>query len=363
MDLTQKSAVTLKKERSYWLDNTKGILITFVVLAHFLSVLYDKSTAMKLIYDFINLFHMPAFMMLSGFFSKRRILEKDYAGTVERFFLPYILYYSVGVLIAGLTGSTTYYNIIQPTYGLWYILVLGIFLIITPLLIDKIGKHIMWVSLLVMAISLAYNPPIYGSLFRVLSYYPFFLAGFFLKPDTLAKFNKNTKTKLFWGILSLILFIVAAFLLYQLSEYDIRDLIWHIKTVKEQMKTISIGMKNLVLLNALSIILAFLCSYAIIFISPRRKTIFSNIGRYSLYVYILHIQIVPFYKFIYNKRRFYIPDSVSIHVDSIIIIIAALVVTYILASEPVRKLTRAFVEPKFNLSFLKKLINKEQQNG
>ena len=68
------------KERDYWLDNVKGILIILVVVAHCIGAIFYNSLVIRQIYYFINLFHMPAFIMISGYFAKRKIDEKDYSG-------------------------------------------------------------------------------------------------------------------------------------------------------------------------------------------------------------------------------------------------------------------------------------------
>ena len=60
------------KERSLIWDNYKGILIFLVVFAHFLyahSVEYPSGIVHKVV-TFIYLFHMPAFVFISGYFGK-----------------------------------------------------------------------------------------------------------------------------------------------------------------------------------------------------------------------------------------------------------------------------------------------------
>ena len=47
-------------------DNYKLILISLVVIGHFMKAQLDISETAKQIYWFIYLFHMPAFIMTSG---------------------------------------------------------------------------------------------------------------------------------------------------------------------------------------------------------------------------------------------------------------------------------------------------------
>lgn len=54
---------------SYW-DNAKGILIFLVLIGHFIMTYRP----LKPIFDSIYLFHMPAFLFISGLFSKKSSL-------------------------------------------------------------------------------------------------------------------------------------------------------------------------------------------------------------------------------------------------------------------------------------------------
>ena len=55
--------------RSLYWDNIKGVLIILVVFGHFLFGL-QNSEINNTIVDAIYLFHMPAFVFVSGYFSK-----------------------------------------------------------------------------------------------------------------------------------------------------------------------------------------------------------------------------------------------------------------------------------------------------
>ena len=53
--------------RNYYWDNLKGILIIFVLIGHFIQPYAQLGGLWCTIY----LFHMPAFVFVTGFFSKR----------------------------------------------------------------------------------------------------------------------------------------------------------------------------------------------------------------------------------------------------------------------------------------------------
>lgn len=349
------------KERDYWLDNVKGILIILVVVAHCIGTIFYNSLVIRQIYYFINLFHMPAFIMISGYFAKRKIDEKDYAGVFKRLLIPYVLYYCVGIIIQGFTGDTMTFNLLEPTYGMWYILVLGIFMLITPALIDKFGKHMMWISVVIMICAYAFNLAINGQLFRVLTYYPFFLIGYFLQKDTLEKFNKSKVVIVLSKILALLFFVGVFLLILKVSDLDLREVFWRGYNIYEQMEEIDVSTNRLIALNVGAFILGILCSFGVILIAPRKKTFLSHLGQYSLYIFVLHLQAVLIMKYFYNLYR--LPYAEDVTVDAILLIAFAIIMCFLFASKPVRKITRPFVEPKVNLSFVRKLIDGDNKNG
>lgn len=58
------------KPRSFYWDNIKGILILLTVFAHVLYQMQNMSCTINTTVDFIYLFHMPAFVFVSGYFGK-----------------------------------------------------------------------------------------------------------------------------------------------------------------------------------------------------------------------------------------------------------------------------------------------------
>ena len=58
------------KERDYGFDNSKLILIILVVFAHLLEISTKNYGSNNDIYRVIYSFHMPAFVFITGYFSK-----------------------------------------------------------------------------------------------------------------------------------------------------------------------------------------------------------------------------------------------------------------------------------------------------
>ena len=78
--------------RDPWLDNVKMVLITLVVVGHSIG-LVEASEGSHWVYDFIYLWHIPAFVFVSGYLSKsfewdRRRLKN----LVYTLLVPYLLF-------------------------------------------------------------------------------------------------------------------------------------------------------------------------------------------------------------------------------------------------------------------------------
>ena len=102
-DISFNKGAKLKKmnERDTFLDFCKGIAIFLVVLGH---VLEKSMHQMNSLYDFIYLFHMPFFFMLSGYLAWRvkRFDFSFFKKKARTLLLPYIV---VGLLFTLVNGE------------------------------------------------------------------------------------------------------------------------------------------------------------------------------------------------------------------------------------------------------------------
>ena len=165
----------MKKERDYLFDNAKGLLIFLVVLGHLIELFLFKATnSIDIMYISIYLFHMPVFVFISGYFSKRnnknRILELT---------LVYIIWQMIvfPLFISIFTDTSFVKNqksIFYPVWTHWYLFSLIIWRVITPYF-EKIRYN--FVISLVMGILIGYSSIKSGlnifSLGRTIAFYPF----------------------------------------------------------------------------------------------------------------------------------------------------------------------------------------------
>src|SRR3954453_4538382 len=79
-------------QRTFYFDNAKFILIFFVVFGHMLRSFIEDHETIYTIYKVIYSFHMPAFILVSGFFAKG-FYQKGYIIKItKKLILPYLIF-------------------------------------------------------------------------------------------------------------------------------------------------------------------------------------------------------------------------------------------------------------------------------
>ncbi|EAD8587403.1 acyltransferase family protein, partial [Listeria monocytogenes] len=82
---------TALKRESYF-DNAKFILIFLVVFGHFLQTFIADYAGVRVLYIYIYTFHMPAFVLISGFFAKSFGKPGYLKKTMKKLILPYVFF-------------------------------------------------------------------------------------------------------------------------------------------------------------------------------------------------------------------------------------------------------------------------------
>ena len=117
------------KQRSFYWDNCKGFLILLVVFAHFLYDLQLQHEWNTLLVNAIYMFHMPAFVFVSGYFTK-----SDNSRSLRSMLILGVAYflYTAGFIIYNLFHGIPEISLAYPYYSAWYILALIIWRLTAP---------------------------------------------------------------------------------------------------------------------------------------------------------------------------------------------------------------------------------------
>lgn len=171
------------KERNYLFDNLKFLLIVLVVFGHSLeeiSLAQDYAIIRAWIYSF----HMPAFVFISGYFSKSVRRGEGARKTIINCAIPYFIFNTIFALC---TEKTLVINILTPKYIFWYLF---------SLLIDDL-KRIKGIFILAMLLGLyvggIHEADRFLAISRTIVFFPYFLLGVFADEAMIEKVRKMPK--------------------------------------------------------------------------------------------------------------------------------------------------------------------------
>lgn len=269
------------KERSLIWDNYKGILIFLVVFAHFLyahSVEYPSGIVHKVV-TFIYLFHMPAFVFCSGYFS-----SSDNSRS-KKSIVKLLVYYVIFNLLMMLYMH--HYNekefiFLSPYNSYWYLLSLALWRLSIKYL-DKV-KYIIPISLL-LALAVGFHSEFSNvlSIKRTIVFFPFFLLGYRLAKGQLSdKFNRflNTRSSTFKFLMSIFVIVYSIIVYFVLVKF---------KFTSSMLLMGSYHHNRDVIYRVLIFTIALVFMFAILLICPNRKIpVITKAGKNSLGIYVFH---------------------------------------------------------------------------
>lgn len=326
--------------RDPYFDNAKYLAIVLVALGHAWEPLRDGSRAAGALYIFVYAFHMPAFMVISGYFSrsfegKPHQLKRLLTGIA----VPYVLFEVAYTLFKRWADDDPQYpvSLLDPWYLTWFLAALFVWRLTTPL-----WKAVRWPVALSLAVAaLASVSPDIGDdldLQRVLQFLPFFVVGLFLEPRHFDLLRRRSARLL-------ALPVAGAALVFAYWAVERMNAAWfyHYNSAQEMGAPWYIGAIMTFALFGCSMVLTA-CFLAWV---PRRRMWFTVLGAGTLYGYLLH-------GFLAKGSRFwdwYDVDWVHTPAGAVgVTCIAAAVITA-LCTPPVQRVFRFSMEPEMKWAF------------
>lgn len=323
------------KERVDLLDNLKGLLIFLVVFGHSLELFKDEYFITQVLYVFIYLFHMPAFVFVSGYLSKN--VDKARQTAFTTFFLPFLLF---NILWNGIAAIVTWdldkFSFITPGWALWYLMSMFLWKISLKDLVRI--KYIVPISFIV-----GLGAGIFGefngilSLSRTLVFFPFFLIGYFTSED---RFFKLKKTSRFFSCGIILLALSFAIFICYFKVFPVEFLYG-----SDSFQTYTVPIWLGLISRALLYIIGFSFVFVLANTMTAQNTFFSKIGRNTLPIYILHTYLLC----IPIAINYFIP---SMWIRLFICLVSAMGITYVLSRNTTERYFRKFLASALAL-FLK----------
>ena len=281
----------MKKEqevssRSPYLDNIKGILIFLVVFTHCLYA-SQGDTIINYIVDFVYMFHMPAFVFVTGYLSKSENSRSPLS--LLRLGICYVIFNAV-MLYCFYPHSM---RALTPYNSMWYILAVIVWRAAAPKL-AKIRRIVPVLTLAALAAGCWSDIDNILAIARIICFSPFFMAGYLFDKERLGRLatKKTARTYLTGAVCLITAAAVGGFALLKLDFTD-NELTWN-----------SYNSLNDVMERVIILIVAVLALTSILCLVSDKKLPFINqIGRNSLSVYLCHRPLTLIFSYYFGASQ------------------------------------------------------------
>lgn len=327
------------KNRLSYFDNAKFFLIFLVVFGHIIRPFIDDSDTMLTIYKFVYTFHMPAFILISGYLAKG-FNKKGYVSKIaKKLILPYLIFqgiYSVYYFAIAKQGASVL-DPLDPHWSLWFLISLffwNVFLFGATKLSPKWALFVAFT----LGITIGYfdNISNYLSLSRTFVFFPLFLIGFYLKKEHFTIITKpNVRVVA-------VLLLAVTFVSYFYLDFDYEWLF---------------GSKPYSQFGELSIFNAFIrmgfytltliTSLSFLSLIPTKHAFYTEWGTRTFYVYLLHGFIIQF------MRNSEVIQWLGDYQSITLLTLLSILLTAVLSTRVVKELTSPIIELKPSYLYIK----------
>lgn len=308
-----------KKERIWYWDNVKFLMILSVVVGHFVEGICGLGRMDLLpLKMFIYSFHMPIFIFIFGVFHNQKNFErKALFYLIAGYLFKAFSYFSTLVI----NGRATF-KLFYDSGATWFLFVLLWYTVLSKLL-EKVDKRLVLVVSFTISLFTGYFKAIgdFLCISRMLVFFPYFWLGTMINRDSFLQMIGKIR-KYLWIPAACLL---TAWLVLCFCKQDELNVLLHLLTGRNPFSKATEGMGSLyrLLTTAVTVIV----SMAIFIVVPEKKIpIVSYMGRNTINVYFWQ------YTFINLTFRFLSVGSiVKSNAGIILMLLIAIVQTLILS--------------------------------
>jgi len=174
-----------QKVRDERIDSVKYCLIVVVIAGHVIE--YSETTVSIIVWKWIYIFHMPLFIFISGYFSRKK--DKELWPSIWKLLEPLIVFQTVAIITKLINGGeTSFRDILTPWYVLWYLLSLIYWRLMLQVIPESILRNAKLILPTAFGISIFTGfLPIdnFLSLHRTFAFMPFFFLGYYMRGKNL----------------------------------------------------------------------------------------------------------------------------------------------------------------------------------
>jgi fucose 4-O-acetylase-like acetyltransferase len=328
------------KQRDAFFDNAKYLAIVLVAMGHSWEPLKSGHRILEASYMFVYAFHMPAFILISGYFSRNFDLRPDrlkrlLTGVV----VPYVVFETAYVLFERVVGGdpNLAISLLDPWYLTWFLISLFIWRLTTP--IWRLVRYPIPLAIAIaMLASVSSDIGDDLDLQRVLQFLPFFVIGLSLKQEHFRLVRRRSVRILSVPVLACG-FAVAWWAVPRMNA----SWFFHRDSAQELGAPWWCGPVMVLALLGSSLLLSA-CFFAWV---PGRTMWFTTLGAGTLYGYLLH----GFFVKAADYRDWYGAQWLHHPLGEVCVTLLAGALVTVLCTSPVRRVFRFVMEPEMRWAF------------
>ncbi len=329
----QSAPAALRTEgRDPFFDNAKFLLIVLVMAGHSWSPLQDSIPAVKAVYSVVYLLHMPAFILICGYFSRGFTgTPRQIRALLTRVLLPYLLFQAAyQALDLWISGGPFTFHPTRPTHVLWFLVALFLWRLSVP-----VWNAVRHPVALAVAVSLAAGTTEIGyelALPRVLMFLPWFVLGLRLRPEHFDRLHTPAVRRVACAVL-----LVALVVTYQLGSWINTD--WF--NMQYDHNQLGSSLPGYFALRILLFVVSGLLVASLLALVPCRRTRYTMLGALTMFPFLAHGLVIE------ALEHLGAADAVGSlgAAAAPLLALFALALALLLSSRPVRMVLRPLVEP------------------
>ncbi|MFD0315009.1 acyltransferase family protein [Streptomyces flavalbus] len=339
---SRPAKTTSGQQRDAFFDNAKYLAIVLVAVAHSWAPLRNESRTLDAAYVLVYAFHMPAFIIISGFFSRSFDMRPDrLKRLVTGLVVPYVIYEVAYTLFRRHFNDQPdlAISLLDPLFLVWFLAALFVWRLTTPLW--KLVRYPLPLAL-VIAMLASVSPKIGEDLDmqRVLQFLPFFVLGLLMRPEHFQWVRRRSMR-----IAAVPVFLGAAAVVWWATPRFDTNWVYHRDAAQAMDHQWWTGpLMTLVMFGAALVLTA--CFFAWV---PGHDTWFTSLGAGTLYGFLLHgfvlwgSEYAGWYDAAWLRRPY----------GEVFVTVVAVVVITLLCTAPVRRVFRFSMEPRMEWAWRK----------
>ncbi|MCR5666016.1 MAG: acyltransferase family protein [Eubacterium sp.] len=281
------------KARDYMFDTFRGLLMLSIPMSHFtkmtgnlysdlyLNGAFPKDSLFGFVYITINVFVMQAFMFLSGFFSKKPERARETAWST--FMWPYLVFTFLYFFVRWAFFGSAHLTFLSPPFALWFLWALFFYRFFLKDMVKF--KWLLPVGIILYFVAgMVQDWGDFLALGRVLSYFVFFLFGYYCSKERLAWFQQLKKSKVALVILAAVL-VACSILLCKFGP----SVGWYL--LRESYHSYDMQIWQDVLLRLMILIVSTGWIVLMINIIPSKKGFLAYVGANTMPIYMFHLTL------------------------------------------------------------------------